>query len=169
MERYYVVQTRPQKEGTAAFELRNQGFETFFPVIKSQVYVKRSQIFIPRLSPLFPKYVFVKLDIDTAPWRSINGTRGVVRVMCMDEYRPSPVPVLAMTRLLAAGEVIEEDTAALPFNLGDTVEFTDGSLKGRQGLVSACAENRVTLLLDLLGRQTAVHCEPKALKYIPKE
>ncbi len=166
MERYYVVQTRPQKEATAAFELRNQGFTTFFPVIKT--HSKKQQVIVPRLVPLFPKYVFVQLDLDLDPWRSINGTRGVVRVMCMDEYRPSPVPVLAMTRLLAAGEVIEESTAALPFNLGDTVEFTEGSMKGRQGLVHACAENRVTLLLDLLGRQTVVYCEPKSLKYITK-
>jgi transcriptional antiterminator RfaH len=168
MERYYVVQTRPQKESTAAYELKNQGFRTFFPVIRSPRPAKQGKILLPRLSPLFPKYLFVQLDLDLDPWRSINGTRGVVRVMCMDEYRPSPVPVLAMTRLLDAGEVIEEATASLPFNLGDTVEFTDGSMKGRQGLVSACAENRVTLLLDLLGRQTLVQCEPKSLKYISK-
>lgn len=166
MERYYVVQTRPQKEQTAAFELQNQGFSTFFPVIKRAPRVKRGQLVVPPLQPLFPKYLFVQLDLDLDPWRSINGTRGVVRVMCMDEYRPSPVPVLAMTRLLEAGELIEEDMAALPFNLGDTVEFVEGPMKGRQGLVGSCAADRVTLLLDLLGRQTTVYCEPKSLKYI---
>ena len=168
MERYYVVQTRPQKESTAAYELKNQGFKTFFPVIRTPRPLQKGKVVPPRLSPLFPKYLFVQLDLDLDPWRSINGTRGVVRVMCMDEYRPSPVPSLAMTRLLDAGEIIDADTAGLPFNLGDTVEFTDGSMKGRQGLVQACAENRVTLLLDLLGRQTMVHCEPKSLIYISK-
>jgi transcriptional antiterminator RfaH len=168
MERYYVVQTQPQKEPTAAFELQNQGFRTFFPVIRRAPTIRHGKLTERKLAPLFPKYLFVQLDLVLDPWRSINGTRGVVRIMCMDEHQPSPVPEFAMTRLLAAGELLDESTAALPFNLGDTVEFVDGSMKGRQGLVHACAEDRVTLLLDILGRETKVYCEPKVLKYIMK-
>lgn len=169
MDRYYVVQTRPQKELTAAYELKNQGFRTFFPMIKHPVIPRKGSILTSRLAPLFPKYLFVQLDLQLDPWRSINGTRGVVRVMCMDEYRPSPVPIAAMTRLLEAGEMIDATTAALPFNLGDTAEFVEGPMKGRQGLVSASSEQRVTLLLDLLGRPTPVSCSPVDLRYVGRD
>jgi transcriptional antiterminator RfaH len=168
MLRYYVVQTQPQKERTAVFELQNQGFSTFYPVIEHVPRFRRGRLEVPRRSALFPKYLFVSLNLETDPWRSVNGTRGVVRLMCMDDERPSAVPEEAMARLLAAGEVIQERAAGLPFNLGDNVEFVSGPMAGRQALVEACAVDRVQVLLELLGGKVSVKCEPKALRYLAR-
>ena len=162
--RHYVVQAQPQREPLAVKELQNQGFETFYPVIQRRPVVRHLKLVTPAPVPLFPKYLFVRLDLATDPWRSINGTRGVTRLMCMDEL-PSPVPEGAMERLMSAGEVILEDAAGLPFNVNDPVEFISGPMTGLRGLVQLCAADRVTLLLDLLGSKTVVHCAPAALKY----
>ena len=167
-DRFYVVQTQPQRERLAVKELSNQGFRTFLPCLKHPPRVWKGKFLEPRLEPLFPKYLFVQLSLTEEPWRSINGTRGVIRVMCMDSERPSPVPQEAMLRLLAAGEMIDVQSAGLPFNPGDTVEFQSGSFRGRHALVSLCAKDRVTLLLDLLGGQVTVHCEPAILRYVPR-
>jgi len=167
-DRYYVVQAQPQREQLAVKELRQQGFRTFLPVLRHPEKVRHGKILAPRLEPLFPKYLFVQLDLSTERWRSINGTRGVTRVMCMDEHRPSPVPREAMLRLLAAGEMIDVMAAGLPFNPGDTVEFEAGSFKGKQALVTLCAADRVTLLLDLLGGRVTVHCDPSILRFVPR-
>lgn len=165
MIRHYVVQTQAQKERLAVQELRNQGFKTFFPIIQQPPKVRRGVYEGGRFAPLFPKYLFVSLDLETeGSWRSINGTRGVVRLMCMDE-RPSPVPVLAMARLLAAGETLMHDTAALPFNINDPVEFIGGAFAGQRGIVQLCTAERVTLLLDLLGRQSTVRVAAGSLRY----
>lgn len=169
MDPYFVVQTQPQRERLAAQELHNQGFVTFFPVIQHLPVLRKGKLQASRQSALFPKYLFVQLDLAHDQWRSINGTRGVIRLMCMDDEHPSRVPDPVMSRLLAAGEVIEELRAGLPFNPGDQVEFTDGSFKGVQGLVQQCSSSRVTLLLSLLGGQVTTHCEPRALRYIHKE
>lgn len=164
-ERYYVVQTQPQKERLAARELRNQNFDTFFPTLSRAPRVTRGKLVFPEPLPLFPKYLFIRLDLAEAPWRSISGTRGVTRLMCMDE-RPSAVPTAVMSRLLAAGELIPYDTAALPFDPGDGVEFTEGPMRGLRGVVTLCAADRVTLLLDLLGGPREVKCAPGALKFV---
>lgn len=166
MDRYYVVQTQPQRERLAVAELKNQDFHTFFPILAKAPRVRRGKFEIPPSSPLFPKYLFVKLDLDHDPWRSINGTRGVVRLMSMDEERPSPVPSAAMDRLLIAGEIIQEATAALPFNVHDPVEFVDGPMKGLKALVRLCERDRVSVLLNMLGGSTVVRCAPKDLKYV---
>lgn len=166
MDRFYVVQTQPQRERLAVNELRNQNFQTFYPVIRHLPRISRGRLGDSRISPLFPKYVFVSLDLDLDQWRSINGTRGVTRLICMDEDRPSPVSQFVMERLLAAGEIIEEREAGLPFNINDLVEFTNGPMKGIQGIVSLCAADRVSLLMDMLGGSVPVHTTPNLLKYV---
>lgn len=168
MDRYYVVQTQPQKERTAVYELQNQGFSTFFPIIEHLPVFRRGRLELPRRSALFPKYLFVRLDLGLDAWRSINGTRGVTRLMCMSDEAPSPVPIAAMLRLLEAGEILQEKAARLPFNLGDSVEFVSGPMAGRPALVTACAADRVSVLLDLLGGKVAAKCEPKMLKYVAR-
>lgn len=168
MNRFYVVQTQPQRERLAVNELRNQNFQTFFPVIKHLPRISRGRLDASRTSPLFPKYLFVSLDLELDRWRSINGTRGVTRIICMDEDRPSPVAQSIMDRLLASGEVIEERAAGLPFDVNDLVEFTDGPMKGIQGIVSLCATDRVSLLMDMLGGKVSVHAKPSVLKYVAK-
>lgn len=166
--RHYVVQTHPRKEQLAARELRNQDFEVFLPVIRRRPLLKRGRFEDRVPAPLFPKYLFVALDLEADPWSSVNGTRGVLRLLQMDDERPSPVPLAAMDRLLAAGEVLEEPAAALPFNVNDTVELIEGPLKGLRAVVQLCAADRVTLLLSLLGGQVqTTRCAPRALRYVP--
>jgi transcriptional antiterminator RfaH len=168
MDRYYVVQTKPQRELLAVSEIQNQGFPTFLPMIQRDALASLTKSRI-RLAPLFPKYVFVQFDKNLDQWRSLNGTRGVIRVMCMSNEEPSPVPTFVMERLLMAGELIMEEKSLLPFNLGDTTEFVEGPMQGRKGLVQACSADRVTVLLSLLGGQVAVHCVPKALRYVGRQ
>lgn len=168
MDRFYVVQTQPQRERLAVNELRNQNFQTFFPVIRHLPRTSRGRLGDSRISPLFPKYVFVSLDLELDQWRSINGTRGVTRLICMDEDRPSAVSPFVMERLLAAGEIIEEREAGLPFNINDLVEFIEGPMKGIQGIVSLCAVDRVSLLMDMLGGSVPVHTTPNLLRYVSK-
>lgn len=165
-DRYYVVQAQPQRERLAVHELHNQGFQTFFPLIARAPRARRGVYEIPPPLPLFPRYLFVLLDLQQDPWRSINGTRGVTRLMCMDDERPSPVPIPAMDRILAAGELLHPESAALPFNTNDTVEFTEGPMQGLRAVVQLCEADRVTLLLDMLGGKRTVRCEPRSLRYV---
>ena len=162
--RHYVVQTQFQRELLAVQELGNQGFETFFPQLQRPRRVIRGVMTLPPPAPLFPRYVFVGLDTATDAWRSVNGTRGVVRLMTMNEL-PVPVPQAVMRRLIDAGSMIEEETAGLPFDPGDTVEFTSGSMLGLRALVKLCTADRVTVLLDMMGRKTTVHAPPSLLRY----
>lgn len=167
MDRYYVVQTQPLRERLAAQELRHQNFETFFPQLKHAPRVRQARLVVPPPSPLFPKYLFVKLDLSRDHWRSINGTRGVVRLMGMNGGEsPSAIPHHVMNRLLEAGELLEAETADLPFKAKDPVEFVKGPMTGVRGIVTMCETARVVLLLSMLGGQREVRCHPRDLKYV---
>ena len=163
VKRYYVVQTRPTQELTAAHELGNQGFEVFYPRLRRAANIHKGRKQQARISALFPKYLFVALDLDVDRWRCINGTRGVIRLICMDDEQPSVVPETVMRSLLAAGEIIDADKAALQFQVGQSVAFRTGSMQGVNGIVQLSSDSRVIVLMQLLGRGVEVTASPDAL------
>ena len=67
MKNWYLIKTKPQQEAIAALNLANQGLNVFFPkaVIKNKT------------TPLFPSYLFIKLDNRTQNWTAIRSTKGV--------------------------------------------------------------------------------------------
>ena len=71
---WYLVYTKAKEELRAKKELSNQGFETFVPIIcKSKVFNKLDA----SSEVMFPRYIFIKLDISDGSWQKINSTRGV--------------------------------------------------------------------------------------------
>ena len=70
--RWYLVHTRPNSERKAEINLEAQGFKTFLPQIDRTIRHARRLTTVRR--PLFPRYLFVCLDIGRDRWLSINGT-----------------------------------------------------------------------------------------------
>ena len=109
------------------------------------------------LAPLFPRYVFVGMDPEVARWRSVNGTFGVQHLVC-NGADPAPVPDGFVEELMAR----EDNDGAITglvrrFRCGERVRILDGALTDRIGRIEALGdEDRVYLLLDMLGRQVRV-------------
>ena len=89
MSNWYAIFTHARAEQKAQFNLERQGFQSFFPKYrKRRRHARRVETVS---SPLFPRYVFVRLDLDRQPWRSINSTLGVHGIVCQGE-KPAPLP-----------------------------------------------------------------------------
>lgn len=79
---WYLLQTKYNAHATACKHLRQQGFDIFLPfIIKT---TKRNGKFLDTKSPLFPGYLFMGTAIDSIPWKSINGTRGISSAVTLD-------------------------------------------------------------------------------------
>ena len=153
---WYVVQTQPNAERKAQFHLQRQDFTVYLPqYLKRWRHARKSEL---RPAPLFPRYLFVAMDVAQARWRAIRSTIGVSALVCNGE-RPAPVPegVVEDIRL-------REDTAGLlplqmasPYRRGEEVTVVAGGLAGARGFFE-CFEDRdrVVLLLDMLGRKMRV-------------
>ncbi|MBE2260639.1 MAG: hypothetical protein IAE88_17400, partial [Rhodobacteraceae bacterium] len=63
---------------------------------------------------------------------------------------------LAAIRALAESQARAMDEERTPFQAGDSVEIAAGPLKGLSGIVSAVADERVSVMLSLLGREQPV-------------
>jgi transcriptional antiterminator RfaH len=155
-QRWFVVQTRPRAESTAVAHLNRQGFETYLPCYLKKCRHARRVENVP--AALFPRYVFVAIDMATQRWRAISSTIGVSRLVCSGE-EPAPVPdsVLAALR----GREDENGLISLPtrprFELGDKVRLLDGAFADCIGLFDGMRDiERISVLLDLLGRKVRV-------------
>lgn len=87
--RWYAVQCIPRKEGVAAINLERQAFDAFYP--RRRVTRRHARKLDTVLAPYFPGYVFVRLNLTTDRWRSVNGTLGVTRIVAFGK-EPTPVP-----------------------------------------------------------------------------
>src|SRR5262249_2851497 len=78
--RWFVAHTHPHAEGKATAHLNRQGFEIYFPrYLKRRRHARRIESIT---APLFPRYLFVAIDVNVQRWRSIYSTVGVSRLVC---------------------------------------------------------------------------------------
>jgi transcriptional antiterminator RfaH len=78
-QRWYTAFTQPNGETRAAMHLRNQGFPTYLPRFRRCRNGRQPDKVV---APLFPRYIFLGIDLDRQRWRSVNGTIGVTHLVC---------------------------------------------------------------------------------------
>ena len=156
MQRWYVVHTQPRYEDTAARHLGNQNFGVYCPkYMKRRSHARRVDWVA---SPLFPRYLFVQMDVEQAQWRAIHSTVGVSYLVCQGD-----APVAIPDNLVAEIREREDESGRVvvgklvSFKNGDQVRLLSGPMADQVGLFDCASdEERVFILLDLLGRQVRV-------------
>jgi transcriptional antiterminator RfaH len=154
--RWYVVQTQPHAETKAMGHLIRQGFEAYLPrYLKRRRHARKVEMVA---APLFPRYLFVTVDLEAQRWRSIHSTTGVSRLVCNGD-EPAPVP----PDVVAALQGREDATGFVKlerrpqFAPGERVRVVDGIFADSLGLFEGMADReRVAILLDLLGRKVRI-------------
>lgn len=154
--RWYVVQTQVNGEAKAAENLRRQGFETYLPrYLKRRRHARKVDF---TAKPLFPRYMFVTIDMATQRWRSVQSTFGVSCLVANGD-EPAMLPEAVISALKAREDVngfVKLD-AAPAFAPGDKVRVLAGAFVDYAGLFNGMADHdRVAILLEMLGRQVRV-------------
>jgi transcriptional antiterminator RfaH len=154
--RWYVAQTHVHAECKASAHLRRQGFDVYLPR-----YLKRrrhGRCVENVAAPLFPRYLFVAMDIGVQRWRAILSTIGVSHLI---RYGDLPVPV--GDEIVAELKQRENETGLVHldnrsrFAFGASIRVNDGVFAACLGLYEGMADSeRVAILLDLLGRKVRV-------------
>jgi transcriptional antiterminator RfaH len=154
--RWYVVQTHPLAENKALFHLTRQDFEAYLPRYLKRRRHARKTDWVP--APLFPRYMFLHMDTERSRWLSIHSTIGVSRLVCHGN-RPAAVPdeIIENIRDRESEAGLIDIRREAQFNKGDAVQVMDGALCERVGLFECDTDDdRVVILLDLLGREVKV-------------
>lgn len=160
-ERWYAVQTLARREAYALGNLSDQGYRCFLPRFEKSVRHARRVTLARRA--LFPGYLFVSLDLARARWRSVNGTRGVLRLVMAHET-PLPVPdgvVENLVKLVDPRGLIRLDHGLKP---GDRVEITRGPFAQSLGeILSLDDQGRARVLIEMMNAKVAVRLPREAL------
>jgi len=147
--RWYLVQCKPNAAQIAVRNLENQSFGTFLPL--QEITKRKGRIFERQIRPLFPGYLFVQIDPNLGPWRQVNSTRGVNRLVRLGA-EPSVVPNEIVKALMARC---------------NQAQVTQGPLSGFIATISNIEpNNRINILIEIMGQTTKVAINADALQPI---
>jgi transcription elongation factor/antiterminator RfaH len=160
-KQWFAVNTHPFSEIKAAMHLRNQGWNTFVPKIARTI--RSGRRIKTELRPHFPGYVFVQLDLQLDPWRSVDNTIGVRHLVKVGDS-PASVPrgiIEALQEMaLENGQIVFSST----LQPGKAVRFMTGPFAEMIGTLERLdSKGRVEVLLSLLGREIHVAADAKDL------
>lgn len=165
-ERWFCVETQSNRENTARQHLEDQDFEVFLPeYIRVVTHARRR---VRKKSPLYPGYLFVQFDPDARPSSSIDGTRGVLRLIrTANSLRPVPLPVGLVEDLIQQAGLTPDcvirpkgkDPDACPYEPGETLRVKDGAFTGFAGRMERIESEgdtvrRLAVWLTIFGRPT---------------
>ena len=168
MQHWHLIMTKPREDERAAQHLLNQDYEFFRPLLKQFRIKKGKQIAVTE--PLFPRYLFIRLDDALSDWSKIRSTRGVAQLVRFTEL-PAVVPDDLILEI--KNQCVDDDTIDItlerPYVLekGDEIEISEGSFKGIRAIIKQqIGEDRVLLLLKLLGKEQELEVSLNDVKTI---
>lgn len=153
---WFVVQTQVNAEAKAARNLLRQDFEIYLPrYLKRRSHARRIE---KVAAPLFPRYMFVRVDTASQRWRSIQSTFGVSHLVLNGSS-----PATVQENVLGSLKAREDESGFVkldsrpPFSLGAKVRVLAGAFADNFGLFDGLGDrDRIAILLDLLGRKVRV-------------
>ena len=152
---WVLIYTKAKEEKKATDNLRNQGFKTFLPLI---AHANKNDNF-KSLVPLFPRYLFVQVNLELDNLASIKSSYGVSHIVMFSNkltFIPNNVIKFIQDRLDKAAEY-KEDVAIFDYHEGDRVSIKEGLFAGLDAIfLSKKSKDRVRLLLNLLNTSTVV-------------
>jgi len=153
---WYVVHTKVRQEQAACDNLVRQGYAVYLPRIKILKRIRgRQQV---QQEPLFPRYLFLQPGSTT---HSIAPVRSTLGVTAMVRFGQEPAVMRAETlKSIYDFEVhrnAARDEDISPFQPGERIRVASGPFIGLEGLVSNVSQERVVVLMQLLGQGTRVN------------
>lgn len=153
---WYAVYTKPRQERRALENLEQQSFEAYLP----QIDCKRSRggKWVEQIEPLFPRYLFVRLEPGATSTESIRSTRGVTGLVRFgNQLATVPDDFVFALKESADPETGIHTRQNVSFQSGDNVVITDGPLQSLQAVFKTSdGELRAIILMSILGAETNV-------------
>lgn len=152
MERWYVLQSKPQKEKILYEQLRLRDIEAYYPSIRVKPVNPRSRKF----KSYFPGYMFVHVDLDHIGITSLQWVPGAIGLVNFGgEPASIPESILQAIRSKIESGIAEETYFYKGLKQGDLVSISDGPFAGYKAIfdMRLSGSQRVQVLLEALRDQ----------------
>lgn len=149
MKSWYLLHTKSRFEFIARNNLTYQRYENYLPLSYSD---PRSGKNNREIEPMFPRYMFLRLDDEHDDWSMIKSTKGVQSLV-----RFGDIPAHVPDKLIAEIKRREDDNGVhrlyREYQPGDHVRFAAGPYKYYEGIIEGLTgKDRVKLLLLAVSR-----------------
>ena len=149
---WYVMQSKPQKEGFLRSQLTSNQIEVYLPSIRTKDNKGRTYS-----RSFFPGYIFIQVDLVTRGISDLNWIRGSIGLVCFGG-QPASVPDHFIQQLRNKLEVMNNKPRSkfVNYHQGDLVTITNGPLEGYRAIFNQYLpdKDRVRLFLDMLSKNT---------------
>ncbi len=146
---WVLIYTKAKEEKKAKENLQRQGFKTFLPLILASNKESKHKYLVP----IFPRYLFAQINLETDNWSSIQSSYGVSKIVMFSDkftFIPNDTIKLIQDKLDESG-VYKEDVSIVDYQEGDSVTIKEGRFAGIDAIfLSNKSKDRVRLLMKLL-------------------
>ena len=161
-KQWFLITAKANQDSRAEQNLTNQGYEIYRPLARVPRIRRGKRQY--QIESLFPRYLFIRLNVKEDNWSPIRSTYGVSGFVRFGSL-PSVVPD-SLIRFLKENETVFEQKAVNidDFQQNDAIKVLDGLFKGYEGIfIGYEGEHRATILLQFLGQQRPITLSPSAL------
>ncbi len=147
MKQWFCVQTKVKSELPVAVSLKVQGYETYCP----QVWVDKRRAVVKETECMFPRYIFVHLELGSDNFRPVLKAPGVI---AMVRFGLWPAVVHDSVIDLLRGHEDAEGIHTISkrdYAEGDEVRIKAGQFEGYEAIVLAKKEDRIIVLFNIMG------------------
>jgi transcriptional antiterminator RfaH len=160
---WFLAWTRPRLEIVAEQNLRQQEFDVYLPLYKG---VKKNETGSHAVfEPMFPRYIFFRPSSDKQSIAAVRSSRGVGNVVSFGHI-PATISAVTLTSIRLFEQIRNTtDIEKLnPMRPGAKVKFFNPAFVGIEGLIQSVSKQRVTVLLEILGRQQVLTVTPNQIQ-----
>ena len=155
MIHWYLIYIKSKNEDVLTKRFSDRGLEVLNPKLKERRFIRRKLQEV--ISPLFPCYIFVKLDL-LKDHQLVKYTRGVKRLVG-SENMPTVVPdevILSIKNRMTEGAIIT--IKPKKFEPGEEVVVKDGPFQGLDAVFEKeiKATERVSILLKSINARLVI-------------
>ncbi len=171
--KWYVVHTYSGHENkvkaTIEKAVKTRSMEKYIPEVivptEEVVEITKTGKQKTRQRKVFPSYVLLKMIMTDESWYIVRNTKGVTGFVGPGS---KPVP-LSEEEVLSMGIELEEPNVVnkgINFEIGQTVEISEGSFKGNIATLQSInlEEETVSVSLEVFGKETLVELNFRSIK-----
>ena len=146
---WYCLFLKSRSEFNAERGLIEQGFEVYLPkTVEHKLHNK------PKTKPLFPEYMFIKLEIGKHDFNKVKFTKGV---RC---FTPQPTPLVVPDYVIVMLKTMEikgiHELAENKYKQGDEIIATNGPFSMYKAIISKIKGDRIWVIFDNMTKRNAI-------------
>lgn len=150
-DNWLVIKTKPRQEQRALDNLANQSFDSYLPKLLIERIQRGKRV--QKLEPMFPGYVFVKINELAEAFYKIRSSYGVAGIVRFGDTIAS-----VNGQIIKELQALERQQACAITdrtpNVGDEVEITQGPFRGVKAKITELkGDERCVVLLNWLNQQ----------------